>query len=46
MTLGRAHAGRKDGYTLREIQGEAIGPLKLYRQYKTPIGRYLLDEVI
>ena len=40
MTLKRAYTGRKDRYTLGEIQGEAIGLLELYRQCKTPIGRY------
>jgi hypothetical protein len=39
-TLGRAHTNRKDGYILGETQGEATGPLELYRQYKTPIGKY------
>jgi hypothetical protein len=37
--LGRAHTGRKDGYTLGEIQGEAIRPLELYGQCRTPIGK-------
>ena len=30
MMLGRAYTGKKDGYILKETQGEAIGPLKLY----------------
>ena len=31
MTSGRAYTGGKDGHTLGEIQGEATGPLELYR---------------
>jgi hypothetical protein len=38
-TLKRAHTSKKDGYILGETQGKAIGPLKLYRQYKISIGR-------
>ena len=38
-TLGRAHTGRKDRYTSEEIHGEAIRPLELYGQCRTPIGK-------
>ena len=38
--LKRAHTSKKDKYTLEKIQGKAIRPLKLYRQYKTLIKKY------